>query len=67
MQVGWRKIDGIWYYFDSEGAMKTGWQKIGSYPVTESGEVIEIRLLGRQAGNKIDRFYVTADADWDGQ
>ena len=23
--VGWQKIDGAWYYFDSNGYMKTGW------------------------------------------
>jgi hypothetical protein len=28
MSVGWRSIDGTWYYFDGSGAMKTGW--IGS-------------------------------------
>jgi len=45
----------------------TGWQKIGSYTVTEAGEVIVVRLTGRQANNKIDQFYVTADAEWNGQ
>lgn len=28
--VGWRAIDGAWYYFDSTGYMKTGWIKDGS-------------------------------------
>lgn len=23
--IGWKLIDGEWYYFDSEGYMKTGW------------------------------------------
>ncbi len=27
---GWNKIDGKWYYYDSEGNMVTGWQKIKS-------------------------------------
>lgn len=26
--TGWQKIDGIWYFFDSNGVMKTNWQKI---------------------------------------
>ena len=25
MQTGWKKIDGDWYYFDADGAMKTRW------------------------------------------
>ncbi len=28
--VGWRAIDGAWYYFDSTGYIKTGWIKDGS-------------------------------------
>lgn len=28
--VGWKAIDGAWYYFDSTGYMKTGWIKDGS-------------------------------------
>ena len=27
----WEKIDGVWYYFDDEGWMKTGWVKDGSW------------------------------------
>lgn len=23
--VGWKQIDGEWYYFDEKGYMKTGW------------------------------------------
>lgn len=26
---GWTDIDGLWYYFDENGAMLTGWQQIG--------------------------------------
>lgn len=26
--TGWKKIDNVWYYFDSKGIMKTGWQKV---------------------------------------
>lgn len=28
--TGWYKLDGIWYYFDSEGFAATGWQKINN-------------------------------------
>ena len=27
---GWQKINGTWYYFESDGTMKTGWLKLGS-------------------------------------
>lgn len=30
MVIGWRKIEGKWYYFDENGAMVTGWRKINS-------------------------------------
>lgn len=26
--TGWQKVNGIWYYFDSNGVKQTGWQKI---------------------------------------
>lgn len=26
--TGWKKIDNVWYYFDSKGVMQTGWQKV---------------------------------------
>lgn len=37
--IGWRAIDGVWYYFDSTGYMKTGWVKDGStwYYLESSG------------------------------
>ena len=25
MQTGWQKVNGVWYYLSSSGAMKTGW------------------------------------------
>lgn len=25
--TGWRQIDGVWYYFDRDGIMQTGWVK----------------------------------------
>ena len=36
--VGWKKIDGDWYYFSKEDGMKTGWLKDGSwYYLDETG------------------------------
>ena len=38
---GWDKIDGVWYYFDDEGWMKTGWVKDGKwYYLSESGAML---------------------------
>ncbi|CAI8742687.1 hypothetical protein EMIT079MI2_150001 [Bacillus sp. IT-79MI2] len=28
MQTDWQQVNGIWYYFNSSGAMQTGWQQI---------------------------------------
>ena len=37
----WEKIDGVWYYFDDEGWMKTGWVKDGKwYYLSESGSMM---------------------------
>ena len=39
--TGWQKIDGTWYYFDSNGAMQTGWVKVSGkwYYMNTSGEM----------------------------
>ena len=38
---GWDKIDRVWYYFDDEGWMKTGWVKDGKwYYLSESGAML---------------------------
>ena len=26
--IGWKEIDGAWYYFDTTGVLQTGWTKI---------------------------------------
>ena len=33
MATGWKKIAEKWYYFDVEGAMKTGWVRVQRYLV----------------------------------
>ena len=37
--IGWRNIDGVWYYFNSNGYMKTGWVNDGGtwYYMQSSG------------------------------
>ncbi|MGU8324580.1 M14 family zinc carboxypeptidase [Clostridium perfringens] len=31
IKSGWQKIEGNWYYFNSNGNMKTGWEEINGY------------------------------------
>lgn len=39
---GWKKIDGVWYYFDRSGYMKTGWVQDGLdwYYLNSSGKMV---------------------------
>ena len=41
LTVGWKKINGSWYYFKSDGSKSTGWLKDGStwYYLKSSGEM----------------------------
>ena len=41
LTVGWKKINGSWYYFKSDGSKVTGWLKDGStwYYLKSSGEM----------------------------
>ena len=41
LTVGWKKINGSWYYFKSDGSKATGWLKDGStwYYLKSSGEM----------------------------
>lgn len=43
MKTGWQKIDGKWYYFDSEGIMQTGWikDKDKDYFLYSNGEMLQ--------------------------
>ena len=38
----WKSIDGVWYYFDTNGNMTTGWQQIGGiwYYMNSSGAMM---------------------------
>ena len=47
--TGWQKIDGKWYYYDSNGAKTTGWQKVSGkwYYMNKDG----IMLTGWQKIN----------------
>ena len=39
--IGWRNIDNAWYYFGSDGYMKTGWTNVNEtwYYLSQSGEM----------------------------
>lgn len=43
MKTGWQKIDGKWYYFNSEGSMQTGWikDKDKDYCLYSNGEMLQ--------------------------
>ena len=42
MVKGWKQIDGIWYYLESDGAMHIGWLLSGGnwYYLDTGGEMI---------------------------
>ncbi|OOM16035.1 CAP domain-containing protein [Clostridium saccharobutylicum] len=54
--VGWKKVDGKWYYFDEQGYMKTGWLFDGSnwYYLRFSGEMITGHLTLNGKGFDFD-------------
>ncbi|WP_260325748.1 hypothetical protein [Clostridium perfringens] len=43
MKIGWEKINGCWYYFNGDGVMLTGTQKIDGviYNFKDNGMLIE--------------------------
>lgn len=56
--VGWRVIDGEWYYFDSNGYMKTGWIQYGDkwYYLYNSGAMAK--------NTTIDGYTVDSNGAW---
>lgn len=56
--VGWRNIDGKWYYFDSQGYMKTGW-------LLDGGKWYYLNTNGDMAVNTvIDNYTIGSDGAW---
>lgn len=56
--VGWRNIDGKWYYFDSEGYMKTGW-------LLDGGKWYYLNPNGDMAVNTvINNYTIGSDGAW---
>ena len=56
--VGWRHIDGKWYYFDSQGYMKTGW-------LLDGGKWYYLNTNGDMAVNTvIDNYTIGSDGAW---
>ncbi|CUU51200.1 DUF4362 domain-containing protein [Clostridium beijerinckii] len=56
--IGWRYIDGEWYYFDNNGYMKTGWILDGGkwYHLNDSGEMSK--------NTTIDGYLVDSNGVW---
>lgn len=56
--VGWKEIDGEWYYFDSNGYMKTGW-------IQYDGKWYYLYSSGAMAKNTtIDGYTVDSNGAW---
>jgi hypothetical protein len=56
--IGWKQIDGEWYYFDNNGYMKTGWIENGSkwYYLYSSGAMANNTI--------IDGYSLDSDGVW---
>lgn len=56
--IGWRFIENEWYYFDSQGYMKTGW-------ILDGGKWYYLNADGAMAKNTtIDGYKIGADGAW---
>jgi hypothetical protein len=56
--LGWRNIGGTWYYFNSNGYMKTGWANI-------NGDYYYFDTAGAMAhDSKINNFTIGPDGKW---
>lgn len=57
--IGWRMIDGKWYYFDSKGYMRVGWTEI-------DGKWYYLDNDGHMLSNTVkDGYTLAADGHWD--
>lgn len=59
--TGWRQIGSDWYYFDSNGYMKTGW-------LNDNGKYYYLNSDGRMAQGSMvidgEKFYFNLDGTW---
>jgi glucan-binding YG repeat protein len=58
---GYRKIDGVYYCFDEDGALQTGWQKVGS-----GDSITDYMYFGSDGQAKIGWYSVEPPEDLNG-
>ena len=58
MATGWRKIDGVWYYLNTSGALVTGWFQAGGkwYYAYSSGALA--------VNTTINGYTLNANGEW---
>ena len=57
--VGWKEIDGKWYYFDASGVMQTSKWINSTYYVKADGTMAKSQLVDN------NKYYVDANGKWD--